>query len=110
MALDDRGATPIALVFHELATNASKYGALSVHGGKVAITLTRRGDDVVIDWRESGGPAIVGEPTRVGFGTQLAELSVVQQLGGKLERTWHRDGLNVSLRLSAVRLQRPGGA
>ena len=106
VALDDRGATPIALVFHELATNAAKYGALSVAEGRVTIETRVDDGDVSIIWRERGGPAIDSEPRRTGFGTRLAEMSIVQQLGGRLTRTWERAGLVVEIAVRRERLSR----
>ncbi|WP_443027230.1 PAS domain-containing protein [Sphingomonas sp. LR60] len=54
VAVDDRAATPLALIFHELATNASKYGALSVADGRVALTIAAEGSDMVLHWCERG--------------------------------------------------------
>jgi two-component sensor histidine kinase len=65
-----RTATPIALIIHELATNAVKYGALSVPEGRVEIGWRRKGPTVLLQWREIGGP-IVTPPTTQGFGTRL---------------------------------------
>ncbi len=95
--LDDRGATPIALIFHELATNAAKYGALSTTDGQVAIETRHDGEQVAIDWRETGGPAIEHVPDTAGFGTRLAALSIEQQLAGTITRDWRRDGLLVRI-------------
>lgn len=106
VAIDDRGATPIALVFHELATNASKYGALSVADGVVTIATRWSDRELTLEWCEAGGPPIVAPPTRQGFGTKLAELSIAQQLGGVIERDWRRDGLAVTMRVPANRLTR----
>ena len=106
VALDDRGATPIALVFHELATNAAKYGALSTPGGCVAIETRVDGETLSIGWRETGGPAIDGDPRHIGFGTRLAEMSIVQQLGGTLTRTWSPAGLIVAVTVRKDRLSR----
>jgi two-component sensor histidine kinase len=63
-------AVLLALVFHELATNAAKYGALSAAGGHIALTWTNRDGKLDFEWIESGGPKPV-PPERVGFGTQL---------------------------------------
>lgn len=95
--LDDRGATPIALIFHELATNAAKYGALSTPDGAVTIDIRRDGDRLFIDWREEGGPVIDRVPDIAGFGTRLAVLSIEQQLAGTITRDWRRDGLAVRI-------------
>ena len=94
VAIDDRSATPLALLFHELATNATKYGALSLPDGRVAMTIARDGEVVRLGWREQGGPP-VSVPTGNGFGTQLMELSAVRQLGGAVARDWRPDGLEV---------------
>lgn len=108
--LDDRGATPIALVVHELATNAAKYGALSAQGGSLHIQVARDGDMVEVLWTESGGPRISGAPQHSGFGTQLAGMSVEQQLGGSIQRDWRPEGLVVTLRFKASALSRGGAA
>jgi PAS domain S-box-containing protein len=106
VTIDDRSATPIALLFHELATNASKYGALSTEHGRVEVTLAPRGDSVAIGWRELGGPAIAGPAAVTGFGSQLIELSAVRQLGGTVDRTWAPEGLEVRLDLPRASLSR----
>jgi PAS domain S-box-containing protein len=99
-----RSATPVALVFHELATNAMKYGALGVETGRVDINVEQDGDMLLIRWTESGGPPLGGPPAAMGFGTTLAALGVEQQLGGSIQRFWHREGLAVELRLPAASL------
>jgi len=93
LRIDDRGATPIALVIHELATNAAKYGALSTDEGLVRLRTSRAGETLTVEWDERGGPMLSGDPDRTGFGTKLMELSVVKQLGGTLDREWRREGL-----------------
>ena len=107
-AVDDRGATPLALLFHELATNATKYGALSTGEGTVTVELAvdRAADCLYIGWAELGGPAVPGAPERAGFGSRLAEISVVQQLGGKLDKRWPEDGLKVDIAIACSRLSR----
>jgi PAS domain S-box-containing protein len=104
--IDDRGATPVALLFHELATNAAKYGALSTADGIVRIDTGAAADEVEIVWSESGGPRVDGEPEHSGFGTRLAELSIVGQLGGSIERDWRPDGLVATIRIRRDRLSR----
>jgi PAS domain S-box-containing protein len=105
--IDDRSATPIALLFHELATNASKYGALSVEHGQVTLSLAREDNRVAIRWRECGGPIVQEPQGSAGFGTQLIELSAVRQLGGTIARTWAPEGLEVCLLLPLASLSRP---
>jgi len=103
--VDDRGATPLGLAFHELATNSAKYGALSVPEGRVHIRTAREDGHVVITWQESGGPAVTA-PAKTGFGTQLTDISIVNQLGGEIEREWAPEGLTVRVRVLAERLYR----
>lgn len=110
IAIDDRGATPIALVVHELATNAAKYGSLSTPQGKVTIEIALSGNALTIFWHESGGPEIAAAPTRTGFGTHLAELSVGRQLGGSITREWRPSGLHATIRLDVSRVHRAAGA
>jgi two-component sensor histidine kinase len=80
----------VALALHELATNASKYGALSVPSGKVNIDWVRQpgahgADDLRLTWRESGGPKVT-PPTKKGFGCFVLERVTVNALGeGSLE-------------------------
>ena len=94
--VDDRSATPLALLFHELATNAAKYGALSTESGLVAVEVTKAADAVCLSWTETGGPPVTA-PTAAGFGSQLLEMSAVRQLGGTLSRDWRPEGLVVTV-------------
>ena len=103
---DDQAATSVALLFHELATNAAKYGALSKAEGRVTLETRMTADRFVLTWTERGGPAIVSAPTRTGFGSSLATVSVEGQLAGKLERIWEEDGLVVIADLPATALSR----
>ena len=82
----------MAVVCHELATNAAKYGALSVADGRIGIiwTLTTDGR-LVLNWTETGGPP-VAVPTREGFGTRVIG-KMVQQSKGKLSFDWRPEGL-----------------
>ncbi|KQT35044.1 histidine kinase [Sphingomonas sp. Leaf412] len=96
VAIDDRAATPLALLFHELATNASKYGALSTQAGHVDIAVAVVDRDVAIRWTERGGPPVSAPVGEGGFGSKLVELSAVRQLGGRLDRAWHEGGLELT--------------
>jgi PAS domain S-box-containing protein len=99
-----RAAASVALLFHELATNAVKYGALSNADGTVRVSCERSGNRLRIRWRERGGPEVPGAPERPGFGTQLADRVVAGQLGAQLTRTWSRDGLEAEIDLDVHRL------
>lgn len=104
--IDDRSATPLALVFHELATNAAKYGTLSTPEGRVTIVMESLGERCRITWTEAHGPIITGEPQRTGFGTKLSTVSAEGQLGGTLERRWLPEGLQVVLECPLANLLR----
>jgi PAS domain S-box-containing protein len=95
--IDDRSATPLALLFHELATNATKYGALVNANGRIDITIAPRDAGIELVWAESGGPAVSGPGSAPGFGSQLMEMSAVRQLGGALVRDWRPEGLVVNV-------------
>ncbi len=102
-----RAATPLALVFHELATNSAKYGALSDGAGHVELTLVDSGADIAMIWREFGGPAIApgaGLPDGGGFGTRLVEMSITGQLQGSWERDFAPDGLVARLTVAKAAL------
>ncbi len=101
-AIGPRSATPLALIFHELATNSAKYGSLSVDEGKVRIHFDCDGDDAEIVWREQGGPAPqrpADDGSNAGFGSRLVKMAVEGQLNGRMDHIWHDDGLEVRLNL-----------
>jgi PAS domain S-box-containing protein len=85
-------AVTLNLAFHELATNAVKYGALSSPGGRIDIAWAVDGEELTLDWREAGGPP-VAEPQRRGFGSRLIERGLSHELGGAARLTFHREGL-----------------
>jgi PAS domain S-box-containing protein len=94
VTLPAESVQPVAMALHELATNATKYGALSAAGGKVAIEWSRREDGaLVLWWRESGGPAVAGAPTHQGLGTTVVTMSIRDQLGGAVSFDWRPEGL-----------------
>lgn len=98
LAIDERAATPFALLLHELATNSSKYGALSADGGHVTVTTRRTADHLSILWKEEGGPP-AEQPPAEGFGTRVSRLAAEAQLGGTLRRVWDRNGLRVEIEI-----------
>ena len=88
---------PVAMILHELATNAVKYGSLSVPEGRVDIVWTLLADGMVeVTWRESGGPSVT-PPTREGGGTALIHGLIEYELGGKAEFIFEPTGLTVKL-------------
>jgi PAS domain S-box-containing protein len=90
--LEPNEAQAIAVILHELATNAAKYGALSVANGEVNLKWwyepTRQ---LHLRWTEAGGPA-VQEPTRKGYGGRIIE-QMIDQLKGKTQSDWRAEGL-----------------
>ncbi len=92
VALDGRRAHALTLALHELATNAIKYGALSVDAGWVDIVWTQEDGSLSLTWREHGGPP-VSAPTRRGFGSTLISRNLGLAFGGKVELDFHPAGL-----------------
>lgn len=99
--------TPIALMLHEFATNAAKYGALSQPDGHIDIRCSDGGTHLLIHWKEQGGPLPRSalDQRDEGFGSQLAR-AAVQQLGD-IHRQWEPDGLAIELTLDKARLLPP---
>ena len=94
-------AHALAMAFHELATNAAKYGAFADASGKLDVEWELRqegGAQLIIEWRETGGPP-VEMPAREGFGSRLLRSVVEQQLQGTLALTWDPGGLRCSISL-----------
>jgi two-component system CheB/CheR fusion protein len=90
----------LGAILHELATNAAKYGALSVPDGKVSVTWRvvhdAAGQLVVLEWRESGGPPAQA-PAAEGFGISFVRRSVAYELGGTFEAEFLKVGLHATL-------------
>jgi PAS domain S-box-containing protein len=99
MMISESAVTNVALVLHELATNAAKYGALSADGGVVRVDCARDDATLRIVWREAGGPGLGEPPSEEGFGSVLTRQVLVNQFRGKIERAWSRDGLVVEMEI-----------
>jgi two-component sensor histidine kinase len=93
LRLGERATTNFALVFHELATNAFKHGALSRSDGWLSVDWLQEHGTIHIRWQESGGPD-VRAPERAGFGSVLVNSAVSSQ-GGRISYDWNPDGLRV---------------
>lgn len=90
-----RAVVSMSLALHELATNAAKYGALSVAGGRVSIEWTLEGHEpsrLKVRWQEKGGPAVVA-PSRRGFGSRLIENVLAAELEGEVKIVFDPDGV-----------------
>lgn len=92
------------MLVHELATNAAKYGSLSVPQGRLSVTwrIAEQGSDppdLELAWEESGGPPVV-PPSHQGFGTQMIGRGLARQLGATVGTEWRREGVRFSLRMA----------
>lgn len=92
MMLPPDTAQNLGLAFHELATNASKYGALAADAGRLEVSWEEVGGEVRIRWREAGGPPVT-PPERHGFGRVLLERLVGATLNGSVTLDFRREGL-----------------
>lgn len=92
---------PLSMVLHELATNATKYGALSVKDGTVDVRWSGRPGSWTLHWQERGGP-VTTAPSKTGFGSRLIS-SLARQLEGEIAFDWAAEGLSVTLRSGAPR-------
>jgi len=101
VSIGARTALAITLAIHELATNAVKYGALSIPSGKVRVSW--KADNrkhVILEWEESGGPA-VQPPVRKGFGSTLLERGLTDSASGSANVEYRPSGVRCVLRLPA---------
>jgi two-component sensor histidine kinase len=96
--------TSFALLLHEFATNAAKYGALSTLRGRINISCAHDEDRFVLTWTESGGPPVQRLTDGEGFGSLLARGAVQGQLGGEIIRDWKTEGLSIRLTVDQERL------
>lgn len=93
LLLEPSTAQAVSMTLHELATNAAKYGALSVPGGQVRVNWSVADGKVAIVWDERGGPLVAGEPGKRGFGTRVMDSMVRGQFKGAIEFNWRPEGL-----------------
>lgn len=86
-----------AMVLHELATNAAKYGALSTAGGQVSVTWdfkpNRQAATLILEWRELGGPPVASK-IQSSYGTDLIRNLIPHELGGTVDLTFIKQGVN----------------
>ena len=105
---------PIAIVLHELVTNASKYGALSVPDGLITVRWDCQKEDhsgvrLLLEWIETGGPPVVA-PSRTGYGTRAIRSLVPYELGGAVELFFDATGVRCRLEIPNVRGSNTGSA
>ena len=100
LLLEPHTAQTIAVTLHELATNAAKYGALSVPKGRVQIGWSHAAGRLLLRWTETGGPR-TKPPTRLGFGTRVMEAMIRGQLRGAMRFDWRAEGLECEIAVPA---------
>jgi two-component sensor histidine kinase len=94
MTLPPERVQPLSMIFHELATNAAKYGAFSTEAGQVEVRWGLDDDrTLTVTWAETGGPP-VREPARRGFGSRLI-VDLLRQVEGRASFDWKPAGLTV---------------
>jgi len=96
LSLDPRRAVALSMALHELCTNATKYGAMSVPDGRVRVHWASHDHDgqarLVLDWEESGGPPVQA-PTRSGFGSRLLQRGLQHDLQGTVTLEFPPEGV-----------------
>ena len=94
--LSPKACVTLAMAFHELATNATKYGALSSSQGRVEVKWSTEGDRLRLRWAEHDGPPCQG-PDHEGFGSKMLRRALAIELGGKAELDYPPEGFRFSL-------------
>jgi PAS domain S-box-containing protein len=106
--LSPTSAVSLGMGFHELATNAAKYGALSVPTGKIEVSWTRQqaenGKELRLKWHERNGPP-VSPPKKKGFGSRLIERTLAYELKGIADLDYAADGFRFEIRIPDTALQ-----
>jgi two-component sensor histidine kinase len=98
-------AQALSMALHELATNATKHGALSAPEGRVSMfwEVDEGAGLLRVLWTEAGGPPVATPPSRRGFGSRVLEATLRDQLGGRLTREWRASGLVCAIELPLAR-------
>ena len=101
--LDDAVLQSLAVVLHELATNAVKYGALSAPQGRVSIRWRSEGGMLRVRWQETDGPPLAGKPARLGIGSTVVERCVREHLKGEITFDWRTQGFVSEFAVPVIR-------
>ncbi|MDP2354939.1 MAG: PAS domain-containing protein [Beijerinckiaceae bacterium] len=104
-SLGVKATTSLALILHELATNAAKYGALCAPTGQLSVLWRLLGGGLSLDWIENGTDGTPKGIAREGFGSKLARATATGQLGGTIVYDWRPDGVKISITAPLERLQ-----
>lgn len=100
-----KATTSLALILHELATNAAKYGAFCSPDGRLTVRWAVAGETLSLDWLEEGAPDAPTGQVREGFGSKLARATVTGQLGGSIAYDWRADGVRIAFAAPLDRLR-----
>jgi len=112
LRLNTKAALALAMAFHELGTNALKYGALSRPEGEVRLAWRVAGDPatLTLDWTERGGPPVAA-PASYGFGTRLLKRGLAAELGGAVEMYFSPEGFSCAIQAALTdAVSPPAGA
>jgi PAS domain S-box-containing protein len=104
ISIASSAVTSFALLLHEFATNAAKYGALSNSGGYIDVACSEDDGQFALTWTERGGPRVDHHTDGDGFGTLLAQATVKGQFAGEISRDWKPDGLTIQLTFAKDRV------
>jgi PAS domain S-box-containing protein len=104
--LEVEATQTLAMVLHELATNAAKYGALSNGHGRISVRWQRRSDDkssapLLLEWQEKGGPPVATAPTTQGYGTSVIRDLIPYELGGSVDLEFSPEGVLCRIEIPA---------
>lgn len=105
LTLGPDAATAVALILHELATNAAKYGAIADEAGRLDIRARAEAGVLTLEWRETVSQPI-SAPQDVGFGSTLVRATARGRLGGEIDMHWRPDGMTARLTADAARCAR----
>ena len=109
--LSPKAALALGIAFHELATNAVKYGAFSNEAGSIllawTIEHTPEGNRIILRWQERDGPPVT-PPSRKGFGSRVIERGLAHELEGMVDLDYRADGVVCTMNFPAPRVARDG--
>jgi PAS domain S-box-containing protein len=106
LRLGPNASTSFALIFHELATNAAKYGPFREPVGRLDVRWQMQGSSLSLEWRETVSRSEIKAPKQEGFGSKLARTSATHQLGGSIDFEWLPGGVNIALTAATDRLSK----
>ena len=104
ISIGERAVTNLAMILHELATNAAKYGALSHPGGHLMLKWQTSSENLELEWDEHVVSRRIEAPTSQGFGSRLASETTTRQFGGSIAYDWRPQGVRIAISLPLAQL------